>query len=408
MFLAHVRTPAPDGGRGRRAAVRRARPCFETVLGCGRERRLSPSSATGARGARRRHGRARPRPGDPERAEPRARRARRPAGARPGARRRHAGRPARLRVAGVLRPAPARPGAGAVPRAPDRERPARDRRPRRSRPSALIVALAALQPLLLPFVLIGYLPLWIVASLNTRDLYRFSARDDAERAAARLPPERAHGPQRGEGGARLQPGRRSFAVATTRCTTSGSPSCASSRGGGPARALLGSLASSAVTVGTIAMLAWLYTTGSHDAGGGRRGGLRPLPARGPAARAAHQRDVAVRGDALHPRLLVVPRRSSRPSRRRDGRTPAPQSFERLTAEDVSFTYPESARPAVDGVSLEIARARSSRSSARTARARRRWRRCSPGLYRPETGRIRWDDLDLARCGRRRAPPSRSP
>ena len=38
----------------------------------------------------------------------------------------------------------------------------------------LIVALAALQPLLLPFILVGYVPLWIVASLNTRDLYRFS------------------------------------------------------------------------------------------------------------------------------------------------------------------------------------------------------------------------------------------
>ena len=39
---------------------------------------------------------------------------------------------------------------------------------------AIIVALAALQPLLLPFILIGYVPLWIVASLNSRDLYRFS------------------------------------------------------------------------------------------------------------------------------------------------------------------------------------------------------------------------------------------
>ncbi|HEX2292951.1 MAG TPA: hypothetical protein VHH55_06540, partial [Gaiellaceae bacterium] len=38
----------------------------------------------------------------------------------------------------------------------------------------LVLALAALEPLLLPFVLIGYIPLWIVASRNTRDLYHFS------------------------------------------------------------------------------------------------------------------------------------------------------------------------------------------------------------------------------------------
>src|SRR5262245_53262778 len=39
---------------------------------------------------------------------------------------------------------------------------------------SLVLALAALQPLLLPFVVIGYIPLWIVASLNTRDLYHFT------------------------------------------------------------------------------------------------------------------------------------------------------------------------------------------------------------------------------------------
>ena len=33
----------------------------------------------------------------------------------------------------------------------------------------------------------------------------------------------------------------------------------------------------------------------------------------------------------------------------EGSTPAPKSFDRLTVEDVSFTYPESDRPAVDGV-----------------------------------------------------------
>src|ERR687895_1011228 len=38
----------------------------------------------------------------------------------------------------------------------------------------IVAALATLQPLLLPFILLGYVPLWIVASLNTRDLYEFS------------------------------------------------------------------------------------------------------------------------------------------------------------------------------------------------------------------------------------------
>src|SRR5262245_21730835 len=37
----------------------------------------------------------------------------------------------------------------------------------------LLVTLAALQPLLLPFVLVGYLPLWVAAARNTQDYYRF-------------------------------------------------------------------------------------------------------------------------------------------------------------------------------------------------------------------------------------------
>ncbi len=92
----HVRAAAPDGGRGRRAAVHRQGGARHRAR-CGREplvRRARP----GARGARRHHRRARPLAGDPERAEPRARRARGQARARSGARRRHAGRPARLRV----------------------------------------------------------------------------------------------------------------------------------------------------------------------------------------------------------------------------------------------------------------------------------------------------------------------
>jgi ATP-binding cassette subfamily B protein len=123
--------------------------------------------------------------------------------------------------------------------------------------AGIIIALAALQPLLLPFVLIGYLPLWVVASLNTRDLYHYTrgmtpnhrqrnylqsvlmGRNSAKEVRAfnlagflrqrydRLYDER---------------------IAELR-------QLAKRRTG---RSLLGSLASSGVTVATIAMLAWLY------------------------------------------------------------------------------------------------------------------------------------------------------
>src|SRR5918992_3709194 len=42
--------------------------------------------------------------------------------------------------------------------------------------TGIVVALTALQPLLLPLVALGYVPLWIVAARNTRDLYGFMFR----------------------------------------------------------------------------------------------------------------------------------------------------------------------------------------------------------------------------------------
>ncbi len=124
---------------------------------------------------------------------------------------------------------------------------------------AIIVALAALQPLLLPFILIGYVPLWIVASMNTRDLYRFSRE--------MTPNER----QRNYLGNVLMSRNaakevRAFdlpALLRRRYDQlyderiSELRLLARRRTG---RALIGSLASSAVTVGTIAMLSWLYVT----------------------------------------------------------------------------------------------------------------------------------------------------
>ena len=129
-------------------------------------------------------------------------------------------------------------------------------------------------------------------------------RDDPKRAAAQLPRERAHEPQCGEGGSRLRSTgalrRRYDRLYDERISEL--RLLARRRTG---RALIGSLASSAVTVGTISMLSWLYVTDrmSLSATGAAVFGLYQL---GGDSGAAPQCDLAVRGDALHPGLLVVP------------------------------------------------------------------------------------------------------
>ena len=42
--------------------------------------------------------------------------------------------------------------------------------------TGIVLALAALQPLLLPLVLLGVVPLWFVSTRNSRDLYRSRGR----------------------------------------------------------------------------------------------------------------------------------------------------------------------------------------------------------------------------------------
>ena len=259
--------------------------------------------------------------------------------------------------------------------------------------TAIVFALAALQPLLLPFVLIGYLPLWVVASLNTRDLYHYTR--------GMTPNDRQRGYlQNVLMGRNAAKEVRAFNLAgflRRRYDTLYDERIAELRKLAKrrtARALLGSVTSSAVTVGTIAMLAWLYTSDrmSLAAAGAAVFGLYQL--------ANQLRGLHMSATSLYEATLFIRDYSSfltlEPSvEEAEGRVPAPKSFDRLTVEDVSFTYPESDRPAVDGVSLEIGKGEIIALVGENGSGKTTLAKMLAGLYRPETGNIRWDDLDLA-------------
>jgi ATP-binding cassette subfamily B protein len=78
----------------------------------------------------------------------------------------------------------------------------------------------------------------------------------------------------------------------------------------------------------------------------------------------------------------------------EGTRPAPHGFERLTVENVAFTYPESDRPAVDGVSMEIGKGEVVALVGENGSGKTTLAKMLAGLYRPESGRILWDDVDL--------------
>ena len=253
----------------------------------------------------------------------------------------------------------------------------------------LVIALAALQPLLLPFVALGYIPLWIVASRNTRDLYEWTrgmTPNERQRwylqsiLTRREPAKevRAFGT-----GGFLR--RRYDTLYDERIREL--RSLARRR---TLRGLLGALASPGGPVAPGAMLAFLYvdermdlaTLGAAVFGLYQLGGqLRGIHA---SAASLYESVVFLRDYASF--LELRPEDS--------GPTTAPRSFERISVEDVSFTYPDSDRPALDGVSLEIGRGEVVALVGENGSGKTTLAKIVAGLYGPDRGEVLWDETNV--------------
>jgi ATP-binding cassette subfamily B protein len=254
----------------------------------------------------------------------------------------------------------------------------------------IVVALAALQPLLLPFVAVAYIPLWIVASKNTRDYYEFSR--------GMTPNERERGYLQ-QLLTRRDPAKevRSFGTADflraryDRLYDERLRELRSLARRRTARSLVGSLSSTAVTAGTVLMLAFLYVDGRMD-----------LATTGAAVFGLYQLGGQLRGvhfsaASLYESIVFVRDYASflelKPEKK-DGR-PAPRAFRRLLADEVSFTYPDSDRPALDRVTLEIRSGEVVALVGENGSGKTTLAKIVAGLYRPQAGRVLWDDVDVA-------------
>jgi ATP-binding cassette subfamily B protein len=255
----------------------------------------------------------------------------------------------------------------------------------------IVVALFAIQPLLLPLVVLGYLPLWAVAARNTRDFYDFSF--------GMTPNERQRFYLQGVL-TRREPAKevRAFGLAAflrrrydglydERVKELRALARRRTR-----RSLVGSLASSAVMALAVAGLTYLLVSDrmSLAATGAAVFGLYQLSGR---LRAAHFSAASLYEATLFLRdyrsfLELEPEIAA-------AAAGAPAGFQTLRAEGVTFTYPQSHRPAVENVSLELRRGEVVALVGENGSGKTTLAKLLAGLYRPDRGRILWDDADLA-------------
>ncbi|MFJ6906279.1 ABC transporter ATP-binding protein [Streptomyces griseoluteus] len=79
----------------------------------------------------------------------------------------------------------------------------------------------------------------------------------------------------------------------------------------------------------------------------------------------------------------------------------PEEPKEITFEDVTFSYPgESARPALDGVSLSLPMGRIIALVGENGSGKTTLVKLLAGLYAPDRGRVLWDGVDAARADRR--------
>jgi ATP-binding cassette subfamily B protein len=255
----------------------------------------------------------------------------------------------------------------------------------------IVIALSTLQPLLLPLVVLGFVPLWFVSARNSRDLYKFTRAmtpNDREREYLRVVLTRRDAAKevRAFDTAGFLRGRydRLYDERIRELRT-----LARRRTG---RLVVGALTSSGMTALTAGLLALLYVSGRMT-----------LAATGAAIFGLYQLGTRLRGlhtstASLYEATLFVKDYTSflqlEPAVSMHGNA-APRSFQRLVVEDVTFTYPDSRWPALDRVSLEIGAGEVVALVGENGSGKTTLAKIVAGLYRPASGSVLWDGIDLS-------------
>ena len=257
----------------------------------------------------------------------------------------------------------------------------------------VMVALGAVHPLLVPLVIVGYLPLWYVATANSGDLYSFSMGQtpgDRMRNAlqqvlwGRAPAAEVRafgiGPFLRQRWDRLVQERIDEAAQVVR--------------GNMRRAGLGGVVTSVLTAGVFGVLVWLLLGGRIDiAGAGVAAvGIQQLGSR--------LESLSMGASSMFEASLFLDDTLDFLSRAEDQAklrptAAAPAGFDTLKAAGVVYRYPGTPRTAVGGVDLEIRAGEVVALVGENGSGKTTLAKILSGLYQPTEGTVSWDSVDLA-------------
>jgi ATP-binding cassette subfamily B protein len=259
--------------------------------------------------------------------------------------------------------------------------------------AAVIVTLASVAPLLVPFIVLALGPLWIVTRLFTRMGFEFSlAESEADRrrfyflwmlTAKEFSTEiRAYqlGTEVATRYDTLWEGRLNRLRALTRRRV---------RVG-----IIGRLVSSVLLAAVLVMLCWLVSSGRADvAQAGVAAGAVFLMAQRLSALLGSVGTLYECSLFLDDMELFLREQTETEAQRPTGELPGP--LQELRAEDVHFRYPASADSALRGVSLRVRRGEMVALVGVNGSGKTTLAKILAGLLPPSAGTVSWNDEDLA-------------
>jgi ATP-binding cassette subfamily B protein len=257
----------------------------------------------------------------------------------------------------------------------------------------VVIALLAIEPLLIPLILIVLIPAWLVASRRGDAFFRFfwtqTPRDRERNYLGGLLTDREAAKEVRGFGLAAYLRRRHDRLYDERIAELRRVARRQLR-----FSLVANLGTGAVLGGTLLLIAWLTLSGRVPlsqagiavAGVAVAGGRLAMAgwAAGSLSEAALYLDDHARFLGLLPAALAA-----------RAAAPAPRGFERITVEGVSFTYPAGSAPALIDVDAEIRAGEVVALVGENGSGKTTLAKLMAGLYAPTGGRISWDGTDIA-------------